>query len=100
MNCPPEADPEAFAELVRRHIGLVFGAALRQLGRPDLAEEVAQLVFTRLAKWADRHPKGLVLAGWLHADTRLTSLQLLRSERRRRAREAEALRHARNTVEP
>jgi len=86
-----DGDPDAFAELVRRHIGLVFGAALRQLGHRDLAEEAAQIVFTRMAQRAYRYQKRLVLAGWLHADTRLTSLQLLRSERRRRVREAEAL---------
>jgi RNA polymerase sigma factor (sigma-70 family) len=85
-----DGDQEAFGELVRRHLGLVYSAALRQVADPGLAEDVAQMVFTRLAQRASRLPSDLVLAGWLHADTRLTALQLLRSDQRRRVREAEA----------
>src|SRR5262245_61833350 len=39
---------EAFAELVRRHLSLVHSAALRQAQSPQLAEEIAQSVFTDL----------------------------------------------------
>jgi DNA-directed RNA polymerase specialized sigma24 family protein len=41
---------DAFAEIVRRHLDLVFSAALRQVRSPQLAEEVAQSAFTDLAR--------------------------------------------------
>ena len=95
-----DGDEEAFGEVVRRHLGLVYGAALRQVGDPGLAEDVSQIVFTRLAQRPQRIPTRAVLAGWLHADTRLTALQLLRGEQRRKAREAEGIELQRGTSQP
>src|SRR5258708_10245485 len=42
----------AFNELVSRHAGLVYSAALRQVESPDVAAEVAQNVFIALARGA------------------------------------------------
>ena len=46
-----EGSQEAFAELVRLRVGLVYSLALRQTGGDaHRAEEVAQAVFTDLAQ--------------------------------------------------
>ncbi len=85
------ADQEAFAEIVRRHLDLVYSSALRQLGDIHLAEDVCQMVFAKLAGKPRLVRGKSVLAGWLFTDARLTALQLLRRERRRIAREQKAM---------
>jgi RNA polymerase sigma factor (sigma-70 family) len=81
----------AFAELVRRHIGLVYSVALRQVGgNVHLAEDVTQQVFTDLAKKARAVSAHPVLSGWLYRSTQFEAIDLLRAESRRRAREKEA----------
>ncbi len=86
-----EGAQDAFAELVRRHLGLVYHAAHRQCGGdPHRAEEVAQLVFTDLARKADALSRRPLLVAWLHTATRYAATQIRRSEQRRLAREHEA----------
>jgi RNA polymerase sigma factor (sigma-70 family) len=93
-----DASDEAFGQLVSRHVNLVHSAALRLVnGDAHLAQDVAQLVFTNLARKAAALPPDVVLAGWLHRDTYFTALEILRKERRRRAREQQAL--AMNEIE-
>ena len=80
----------AFAELVRRHLGLVYHAALRQTGGDaHRAQDVAQEVFTSLARKARTLAQRPTLAGWLHTSTRYAALQAVRTERRRQNREQE-----------
>lgn len=83
-------DDAAFAELVRRHIDLVYCAALRRVGDVHLAEDIAQAVFTTLAAKASSLRRHHSLVGWLHTTTRFAASEVLRAERRRRAREQEA----------
>ncbi len=81
----------AFTELVHRHLDLVYNAALRRTGGdPHLAADVAQQVFAAAARHARRLSRHSVLPAWLHTATRNASFNLMKSERRRKARESEA----------
>jgi RNA polymerase sigma factor (sigma-70 family) len=87
----------AFAELVARHTDLVYSAAWRQTGRPDLAREITQRVFTDLARkareLAGSLPANASLVGWLYRGTRYAGLALLRAERRRQTHERQVMEH-------
>jgi len=69
---------DAFAELVRRHLGLVYSAALRQVRSPQLAEEVTQSAFIDLARSAVKLKPDTVLAAWLYQVTRRTAIDVVR----------------------
>ena len=77
----------AFAEVVRHHVNLVYSAALRQVRSPQLAEEVAQSVFTDLARNAKRLAPDTILTAWLYQVTRRTAIDVVRRESRRQLRE-------------
>src|ERR1700677_4854872 len=80
----------AFAALVERHINLVYSAALRCLGNPHEAEEVAQVVFIILARKAGSLRRETILSGWLYQTAQLTAANFLRTKLRRERREQEA----------
>jgi RNA polymerase sigma factor (sigma-70 family) len=81
---------EAFATLVRRHIDLVYTAALRHTRNHHQAQEVTQAVFIVLARKAGLFNPRTVLAGWLFQTARLTAANYVRGEIRRARREQEA----------
>ena len=80
----------AFAELVRRHVDLVYSAALRMVCDSHLAEDVTQGAFLALARSAPQLTDRAVLSGWLHRTTQNLAAQTVRADVRRRAREQEA----------
>jgi len=85
-------DEAAFAEVVRRHADLVYSAALRLTGGDtQLAQDVAQKVFTTMANKAAALSRHTSLAGWLHTTTRYAASVAVRGERRRQTREREAI---------
>src|ERR1051325_104460 len=86
-GCGTEA---AFSEVVRRHVDFVYSAALRVIGNGHLAEEVSQKVFLALAQNARRLADRAVLSGWLFCTAHNLSVNVVRSEERRRAREEKA----------
>src|SRR4051812_30840131 len=83
------AEP-AFAELVRRHLNLVYSAARRQTHSPDLAQDVAQSVFVDLARAAKHFDPNTPVIAWLYLVTRRTAVDLIRRESRRQSREQTA----------
>ena len=80
----------AFAELVHRHIDLVYSAALRMVRDAHLAQDVTQGVFVALAGNALQLAGHPVLSGWLHCTARNLAAKAVRSDARRRVREQEA----------
>ena len=83
-------DQSAFADVVRRHLDLVYATALRKVADAGAAQEVAQNVFGALARKAWRFAPDDSLPAWLHKTTLLESKSWLRGELRRRRREETA----------
>ncbi|HZL13762.1 MAG TPA: sigma-70 family RNA polymerase sigma factor, partial [Verrucomicrobiae bacterium] len=82
-----ENSQDAFTEIVRRHVNLVYSATLRQVRSPQLAEEIVQSVFADLARDAGKLKPDTILTAWLYAVTRRTAIDVIRKESRRQLRE-------------
>jgi len=78
---------EAFAALVGRHLNLVYSVALRTVRSPQVAEDVAQSVFTDLARQAHRLAPDIILTAWLYQVAHRTAIDVVRHESRRQLRE-------------
>jgi len=78
-------DALAFRELVEGHKNMVFAACRRVLGNQADAEDAAQVCFLKLAEAAGRLKAPI--SGWLHTVAVRSSIDILRSETARKARE-------------
>ena len=86
-----DGSQEAFAELVRLRLGLVYSAALRlSTGDAHRAQDVTQIVFSDLARKAPSLCRHRALVGWLYTSTRYAAATMAKTERRRLVREQEA----------
>lgn len=80
----------AFEALVKRHIRMVYSAALRRVRDPHLAQDVTQAVFVLLARKAPKLRSSVVLGGWLYRTAGFVARRALRDQARRRHNEREA----------
>lgn len=85
-------EERAFAELVRRRVDVVYAVALRRVGGDvQLAEDVTQRVFADLARKSAELSRRAVIGGWLYRSAQFAATDVVRAERRRKVREAEAV---------
>jgi RNA polymerase sigma factor (sigma-70 family) len=79
---------DAFAELVQRHLPVVYSSALRQTeGDVELAKDICQTVFIDFGRKAGSLLGHELLIGWLFSATRFAAATALRANRRRQIRE-------------
>lgn len=78
--------------LISRYLPLVYSAARWRTGSDTMAADVAQAVFCDFARQTQSLPVTIQLGGWLLRHAGYLASRALRTERRRAAREAEALR--------
>src|SRR5258705_9645968 len=79
----------AFAEVVSRRVGFVYGSALRQVRDPHLDEEITQAVFIILAQKAGQISDKTILTGWLFKTTRYAAIAQTRAATKRSQRQLE-----------
>lgn len=95
-----EQSEAAFSDLVSQHLDMVFSVARRHVaGETALAEDITQQVFADLARKAHTLTTRRSLANWLYQRTRFISLNAIRAEKRRKAREQEAAQMQENPQE-
>jgi RNA polymerase sigma factor (sigma-70 family) len=80
----------AVEEVVRRHSGWIYAAALRRSGDRHLADDITQAVFIVLWQRWDKLPAQRPLAPWLFRVMRYAVSNAVRQEQRRHKRERTA----------
>jgi len=85
MGLVSAGETDAFEELVERHQRLVVGTVARMLGNNSDVEDIAQQVFVRVWKSANRYVPRAKFTTWLLKITR----NLVFNELRRRSRHAQ-----------
>src|SRR5258707_5606471 len=80
-------DQSAFAAIVRRHTGLVYGVCRRALSQPQDAEDACQATFLILAEKAKSAKWQPSVANWLYTTARRVARNARVMARRRAARE-------------
>jgi len=93
------ASQEAFGQLVSKHIGFVYSAALRNVHDRHVAEEITQAVFIVLARKASTLRHEAVLSSWLLSTTRYASLGHMKMAARRKRHERRAAEMAKTVWE-
>lgn len=83
-----ESDLEALGELIRRHQDFVYGAALRVVRNPVLAQDVAQDAFIRAYRALPEFRGQAAIRSWLY---RIATNLALNAVQRRREYPAESL---------
>jgi RNA polymerase sigma factor (sigma-70 family) len=89
---------EAFATLLQRHAGLVYGVCLRKLGNAADAEDVAQECFLELALNAGNINRSL--PAWLHTRACSRAIDALRRRAAQRQHEDSAMETDHRSDEP
>jgi RNA polymerase sigma factor (sigma-70 family) len=79
-----ERDSAAFAELVRRHGGMVLGVARRELGDSPEADDVCQATFLVLARKAAAVRRKDAVGAWLYGVARRVARKIGAAKARRR----------------